>query len=112
MKADSDFPRLTPDIHRPTSPAAIEYNCVAWAAEDTENGCQPGEYWPVETPAGEFGIATLLNNPPGAANPLATKPGRARGRGRRPGDARLVAHHRAFSSFNQISASMRRNWTS
>ena len=24
----------------------------------------------------------------------------------------LVAHHRAFSSFSQISASMRRNWMS
>ncbi len=27
-------------------------------------------------------------------------------------DLSAIAHHRAFSSFNQISASMRRNWTS
>jgi hypothetical protein len=27
-------------------------------------------------------------------------------------DLSAIAHHLAFSSFNQISASMRRNWTS
>jgi hypothetical protein len=41
--------------------------------------------------------------------PLAPTPTRADGGPATPG---LVAHHRAFSSFNQISASMRRNWTS
>ena len=48
MKADPDFPRLAPQNHRITSPAGIEYNCVAWAAGDTENWWQPGVYWPVE----------------------------------------------------------------
>jgi hypothetical protein len=59
MKADRDFPRLTPENHRPTSPAAIEYNGVAWAAGDTENWWQPGEYGPVEPPPEEYGIGVL-----------------------------------------------------
>lgn len=59
MKADRDFPRLTPENHRPTSPAAIEYNCIAWAAGDVGRWWQPGVYWPVETEAGEFGIEVL-----------------------------------------------------
>src|SRR5436305_11726287 len=59
MKADRDFPRLMPENHRSTSPAAIEYNCVAWAAGDTENWWQPGEYWPAETTPEEYGIGAL-----------------------------------------------------
>src|SRR5690348_3256509 len=59
MKADADFPRLTPVNHRPTSPASVAYNCVAWAAGDTENWWQPGVYWPAETPPEEYGIAAL-----------------------------------------------------
>jgi hypothetical protein len=60
VEADRNFPRLTPANHRPTSPAAIEYNCVAWAAGDTEHWWQPGEYWPAETPPEEYGIAALV----------------------------------------------------
>lgn len=59
MRADRDFPRLTPENHRVTSPPAIEYNCIAWAAGDTENWWQPGVYWPVESPAPGYGIAAL-----------------------------------------------------
>jgi hypothetical protein len=55
----TDFPRLTPKNHRVTSPAAAEYNCVAWAAEDTRHWWQPGLYWPAQAPEGEFGIAAL-----------------------------------------------------
>ena len=55
-------------------------------------------------PTGRLRAGINYNNPLVAA-PLPSA-------GWRPGDARLVAHHRAFSSFNQISASMRRNWTS
>jgi hypothetical protein len=43
MNWASDFPRLTPGNHRVTSPATPAYNCVAWAAEDTEHWWQPGE---------------------------------------------------------------------
>jgi hypothetical protein len=59
MRADGDFPHLTPENHRITSPAAIEYNCIAWAAGDTENWWQPGVFWPIESPAGEYGIDAL-----------------------------------------------------
>jgi hypothetical protein len=59
MIADHDFPRVTPENHRPTSPASNEYNCVAWAAGDTENWWQPGVYWPAGTPWNEYGIGVL-----------------------------------------------------
>ena len=59
MRADRDLPRLTPQNHRVTSPAAVEYNCVAWAAGDTENWWQPGVYWPVAAPWQEYGIGAL-----------------------------------------------------
>ena len=59
MRADRDFPRLTPENHRVTSPPAIEYNCIAWAAGDTENWWQPGVYWPVELTAPGYDIAAL-----------------------------------------------------
>ncbi len=35
------FPQLRNDGYKVTSPAAIGYNCIAWAAEDT-NAC----WWP------------------------------------------------------------------
>jgi len=53
------FPRLTPTNHRQTSPPSAEYNCVAWAAADTEHWWQPGVYWPVQTPPDDCGIAAL-----------------------------------------------------
>jgi hypothetical protein len=59
MNSNQGLPRLTPDNHRPTSPAAIDYNCVAWAAGDTENWWQPGVFWPAPTPPDEFGIGAL-----------------------------------------------------
>jgi len=31
------FPRLTAARYRVTSPATTDYNCVAWAAGDTEH---------------------------------------------------------------------------
>jgi hypothetical protein len=59
MGPDQDFPRLTPETHRLTSPAAIDCNCVAWAAGETENWWQPGVFWPTQTPPDEFGITAL-----------------------------------------------------
>jgi hypothetical protein len=59
MEPDASFPRLTPDNHRPMSPATVEYNCVAWAAQDTEHWWQPGLYWPSETPSEEYGVGAL-----------------------------------------------------
>jgi hypothetical protein len=60
MTREDNFPRLTSANHRVTSPVAPDYNCVAWAAGDTEHWWQPGEYWPVELPEGEFGIGALV----------------------------------------------------
>lgn len=59
MEADEDFPRLTPENHRVTSPAMIDYNCIAWAAGDTESWWEPGVYWPIESPPDEYGIGIL-----------------------------------------------------
>ncbi len=53
------FPRLTPGNHRTTSPASPDYNCVAWAAGDTEHWWQPGVFWPVPTEPDDFGLKTL-----------------------------------------------------
>jgi len=52
-----DFPRLTPDNHRVTSPPTTDYNCIAWAADDTERWWEPGVYWPI--PATGYGPDAL-----------------------------------------------------
>src|SRR5438552_3579991 len=59
MISNYDFPNLTSENHRITSPATPDYNCVAWAAGDTEHWWQPGVYWPFEAPADECGIGIL-----------------------------------------------------
>ena len=59
MIVGKDFPRLTPQNHRVTSPPSIDYNCVAWSAEDTERWWQPGNYWPVQTPSDDYGFDVL-----------------------------------------------------
>jgi hypothetical protein len=53
------FPRLTPENHREASPESPDYNCVAWAAEDTQRWWQPRVYWPVDVSREEFGVGTL-----------------------------------------------------
>ncbi|AGA27188.1 DUF7689 domain-containing protein [Singulisphaera acidiphila] len=59
MEADENFPRLTPENHRVTSPAMIDYNCIAWAAGDTERWWEPGVFWPIVSPPDEYGIGIL-----------------------------------------------------
>jgi len=59
MEADEDFPRLTTENHRVTSPAMIDYNCIAWAAGDTERWWEPGVFWPIESPPDNYGIGIL-----------------------------------------------------
>lgn len=55
-----EFPGLRPDNHRETSAATTDYNCVAWAAEDTEHWWQPGVYWlPAGWPKDEVGLGAL-----------------------------------------------------
>lgn len=61
MILDSDaFPRLTEFNHRPTSPADVKYNCIAWSAGDNARWWQPGGYWPADVSREEYGIATLV----------------------------------------------------
>jgi hypothetical protein len=54
-----DFPRLTSENHRVTSPSTPDYNCIAWSAEDTRHWRQPGLYWPVPAPENDYGISVL-----------------------------------------------------
>jgi hypothetical protein len=57
MTGPPDFPRLTADNYRVTSPATTDYNCVAWAAGETERWWEPGVHWPV--PAETYGPEVL-----------------------------------------------------
>lgn len=45
------FPRLRGSAYRITSPSSDVYNCIAWAAGDTQHWWWPGDpartYWPV-----------------------------------------------------------------
>ena len=61
MRASAEFPRLTPDNHRETSPADVGYNCIAWATGDVTNWWQPGIYWrPLDWPRDDCGIGALV----------------------------------------------------
>lgn len=59
MISSNDFPRLTPNNHRITSPASPDYNCVAWAAGDTQHWWQPGVHWPRQFSPDDFGLGAL-----------------------------------------------------
>ena len=49
-----DFPSLTAENSRPTSPFDVKYNCIAWAAQDDSNWWWPDRmnlyYWPRQAP--------------------------------------------------------------
>jgi hypothetical protein len=53
-KIEKDFPNLNNSGYKITSPATIDYNCIAWAAGDTERFWWPDPlnigYWPPEAP--------------------------------------------------------------
>src|SRR5438270_14051689 len=59
MISHPDFPRLTAQNHRITSPASSDYNCIAWAAHDTEHWWQRGVYWPLSALPDEYGLGSL-----------------------------------------------------
>lgn len=50
----SDFPKLQDDNHEVKSPTTREYNCIAWAADETDRVWwtvpPPYAYWPPEAP--------------------------------------------------------------
>lgn len=56
----SAFPRLSPDNHRITSPDDPLYNCIAWAAGDTTQWWEPGDYWPDPAWAGGYQAGDLI----------------------------------------------------
>jgi len=60
MIGSEAVPRLTATNYRATSPATPEYNCVAWAAGDTQHWWQPGVYWPLPVAIHDFGIEGLV----------------------------------------------------
>jgi len=59
QKMNDAFPRLLADRYRRTSPADVSYNCVAWAAGDTQHWWQPGFYWPVSASRDDYGVGAL-----------------------------------------------------
>lgn len=54
---ERDYPYLVSTNYHITSPDTIDYNCVAWAAEDTQRWWWPDpmreSYWPVNVPREE-----------------------------------------------------------
>ena len=54
---ESNFPNLASCEYKLTSPDTIDYNCVAWAAEDDQTWWWPDaqntEYWPPDVPREE-----------------------------------------------------------
>ena len=60
MNPHPDFPRLTPENHRDTSPRDRRYNCIAWAAEDTSCWWEPGIFWrPADWPVDDLSLSAL-----------------------------------------------------
>ncbi len=54
------FPKLTDGNHELTSPKTINYNCIAWAAQNTGRWWQPGMFWPIDSPRDDHGIGVLV----------------------------------------------------
>jgi hypothetical protein len=55
---DNAFPNLQLSGYKVTSPVTPDYNCIAWACEDTQRWWQPpshvgGYYWPIDAPQEE-----------------------------------------------------------
>ena len=60
MTTDNPFPLLTPDNHEVTSQPDVGYNCIAWAAQDTNHWWQPVVYWRLDVNRDECGIGELV----------------------------------------------------
>jgi len=62
----SDFPALRDEHHEVTSHSTDDYNCVAWAADDSETWWWPDDpevgygYWPPNVPRAETVLAFQL----------------------------------------------------
>ena len=55
------FPNLNDDNHEITSPITVDYNCIAWAAHNSQRWWQPGVYWPNEVSREDCGIGALVD---------------------------------------------------
>ena len=55
------FPNLNDDNHEITSPVTVDYNCIAWAAHNSQRWWQPGVYWPNEVSREDCGIGALVD---------------------------------------------------
>lgn len=60
MNLSDLFPNLTPDNHEVTSEKTIKYNCIAWAARNTDRWWQPGVHWPIQASREDLGIGDLV----------------------------------------------------
>jgi hypothetical protein len=60
MKPDGEFPRLTPENHRLTSPPTVDYICITWAKGDFENWWQLSVSWPIETLPEDYVVMTSI----------------------------------------------------
>jgi hypothetical protein len=56
------FPNLTGENHEITSPRTVRYNCIAWAARNTERWWQPGVFWPVDSSREDHGIGNVVKS--------------------------------------------------
>ena len=61
MSLREPFPKLDDTNHELTSPKTIKYNCVAWAAQNTQRWWQPGVFWPIETSQDEHGVLPVAS---------------------------------------------------
>jgi len=43
----SEFPNITSQNYKQTSPKAYDYNCIAWAYGRNDVWFQPGLFWPI-----------------------------------------------------------------
>lgn len=55
-----DFPHLTDENCRVTSPRDTNYNCIAWSVGDVSRWWEPGLYWPQSSPDRELGPQVLV----------------------------------------------------
>ncbi len=54
------FPNLTSENHEITSDKTFKYNCVAWAAHQTDRWWQPGGCWPIPASRDDLGIGNVV----------------------------------------------------
>ena len=57
MDLTNSFPKLADEMYEATSPATSRYNCIAWAAGQTDQAWWPDPqavgYWPADAPRAE-----------------------------------------------------------